>query len=58
MDRKWIVYIGVAIFFVASMAVAVIQHNQCIQDGYNRTQCWMLITAQNTTNHNIFGAKQ
>jgi hypothetical protein len=52
----WRIIAGVVVFFICAMAAAKIQYDQCRDDGYNKTQCWMLIQATgNTTNNNVFG---
>ena len=54
--NDWRIIAGVAVLFVCAMGFAKMQYDQCLADGYNKTQCWMLIQASgNTTNNNVFG---
>lgn len=48
----FLMFIGMAIFAVAW---SIFMFNQCISDGYNRTQCLMMLQADNTSNMNVFG---
>lgn len=53
-DHKWIILIFTVVLVLGSFW-SFYMFKQCEADGYNRTQCLMMLQVNNTTNLNTFG---
>ncbi len=53
-DMRWI-FLLMVVMGILGVTVSFFLFKQCKADGYNNTQCYMMISADRTNNVNVFG---